>query len=108
MRRIKIFEDFIEDMSLSPEHQELIKNWVKKYEKYYNFQDAASFESSVDQITKDCLAQLDLPQSSFDSVKDFISQMHDLSDGLTMISMVMDPKLRPNLNNIDQLTRFQY
>jgi hypothetical protein len=37
MKKILEFSDFIEDSEISPEEQAEIRNWVKKYEKYYNF-----------------------------------------------------------------------
>jgi hypothetical protein len=75
------------------------------YEKYFNFHDSGNFMDSIDQITKDALEQLNIDKSKSDEVQDYIQSLYDLSDG---ISVIMAPNKELNLNDIDQVQRFQY
>lgn len=105
MKKILEYSDFLEDLSLSPEEQAEIRNWMKKYERYFNFHDTGNFISSVDQITDDAIKQLGISPSKKDDVQDYINSLYDLSDGLSVV-MAPDPQFQQN--GIDQLTRFQY
>lgn len=105
MRKILEFSDFIEDSELSQPEQAEIRNWIKKYEKYFNFHNSGNFLDSVDQITDDALNQLGIDKSKRDDVKDYISNLYSLSDGL---SVVMAPGPEFQYTNIDQVQRFQY
>ena len=105
MKKILEYSDYMDDFSLSPEVQAEIRNWMKKYEKYFNFHDSGSFMSSVDQITNDCIKQLGIDQSKKDAVQDYIESLNDLSDGL---SVVMAPGPQFQETGIDNLTRFNY
>ena len=104
MKKILEYSDFLEDLSLTPEEQAEIKNWVKKYERYFNFHDSGNFLMSVDQITDDAVKQLGINPSKKDDVQDYINSLYDLSDGL---SVVMAPAPQFQQTGIDQLTRFQ-
>ena len=105
MKKILEYSDFLEDLSLTPEEQAEIKNWVKKYERYFNFHDSGNFLMSVDQITDDAVKQLGINPSKKDDVQDYINSLYDLSDGLSVV-MAPDPQFQQT--GIDQLTRFQY
>ena len=105
MKKILEYSDFMEDLSLSPEDQAEIRNWMKKYEKYFNFHNSGSFMNSVDQITNDCMKQLGIPLSKKDDVQNYIESLNDLSDGL---SVVMAPGPEFQETGIDNLTRFNY
>jgi hypothetical protein len=105
MRKILEYSDYIENFSLSPAEQSEIRNWVKKYERYFNFHDTGNFFSSADQITDDVIKQLDIDPSKKDDVQSYINSLYDLSDGL---SVVMSPDPQFQETGIDQLTRFQY
>lgn len=105
MKKILEYSDYLEDLSLSMEEQAEIRNWVKKYERYFNFHDSGNFFSSVDQITNDAIKQLGIDPSKKDDVQDYINSLYDLSDGLSVV-MTPDPQLQQT--GIDQLTRFQY
>ena len=106
MRRIKLFEDFMEDdLELTDMDKDQIREWLKKYEKYFNFHDTGAFLSSIDQVTKDCVAQLGFDKSKTEVVQDYIESLQDLSDGL---SFVMSPGPELQYTTIDQVTRFQY
>ncbi len=102
------FDDFSDSgdiLGLSDMEREQIKTWIQKYEKYFNFHDSGNFIDSIDQITKDALEQLDIDKSKSDDVQDYIQSLYDLSDG---ISVIMAPNKELNLNDIDQVQRFQY
>lgn len=88
MKRILLYEDFIEDLSLSEEEQAEIRNFMKKYSKYSEFHDDAQFADSVDEITDDVMRQFNFPESKRQDVKDYLSSLQDLSDGL---SVIMEP-----------------
>lgn len=88
MRRILLYEDFIEDLSLSEEEQAEIRNFMKKYSKYSEFHDDEQFADSVDEITDDVMRQFNFPESKRQDVKDYLSSLQDLSDGL---SVIMEP-----------------
>jgi len=105
MKKILEFSDFIEDSEISPEEQAEIRNWVKKYEKYYNFHNSGTFFDSVDSITDDAIAQLNIDKSKKQAVKDYLSDLYSLSDGL---SVVMAPGPEFQSTDIDQVQRFQY
>ncbi len=102
------FDDFSDSgdiLGLNDMEREQIKTWIQKYEKYFNFHDSGNFMDSIDQITKDALEQLDIDKSKSDDVQDYIQSLYDLSDG---ISVIMAPNKELNLNDIDQVQRFQY
>ena len=102
------FDDFSDSgdiLGLNDMEREQIKTWIQKYEKYFNFHDSGNFMDSIDQITKDALEQLNIDKSKSDEVQDYIQSLYDLSDG---ISVIMAPNKELNLNDIDQVQRFQY
>ena len=102
------FDDFSDSgdiLDLNDMAREQIKAWIQKYEKYFNFHDSGNFMDSIDQITKDALEQLNIDKSKSDEVQDYIQSLYDLSDG---ISVIMAPNKELNLNDIDQVQRFQY
>lgn len=105
MRRILLFEDFIQDLSIPKQTQDAIKNWLSKYAKDYDMHDDAGFEKNQEKIVKDCMSQLGIDSSMKDDVTSFIQSIQDISDGF---SIVMDPKPVPNLNQIDNVQRFNY
>ena len=88
MRRILLYEDFIEDLSLSAEEQAEIRSFMQKYSKYSEFHDDSQFVDSVDDITNDVMRQFNFPESKRQDVKDYLSSLQDLSDGL---SVIMEP-----------------
>lgn len=102
------FDDFSDSgdiLDLNDMERAQIKTWIQKYEKYFNFHDSGNFMDSIDQITKDALEQLNIDKSKSDEVQDYIQSLYDLSDG---ISVIMAPNKELNLNDIDQVQRFQY
>jgi hypothetical protein len=108
MKKLMEFDDFSDSgdiLGLNDMEREQIKTWIQKYEKYFNFHDSGNFMDSIDQITKDALEQLDIDKSKSDEVQDYIQSLYDLSDG---ISVIMAPNKELNLNDIDQVQRFQY
>jgi hypothetical protein len=108
MEKLMEFDDFSDSgdiLGLNDMEREQIKTWIQKYEKYFNFHDSGNFMDSIDQITKDALEQLDIDKSKSDEVQDYIQGLYDLSDG---ISVIMAPNKELNLNDIDQVQRFQY
>jgi phosphomevalonate kinase len=92
MRRIFEFDDFMSNLSLSLPQQEMIKNFVRKYEKYFKFHDPEEFNNSLDEIVNDVMSQLSLDPSLKDAVKDYISGLQDLSDGISVI-MAPNPQI---------------
>lgn len=108
MKKLMEFDDFSDSgdiLDLNDMEREQIKAWIQKYEKYFNFHDSGNFMDSIDQITKDALEQLNIDKSKSDEVQDYIQSLYDLSDG---ISVIMAPNKELNLNDIDQVQRFQY
>lgn len=89
MKPILLYEDFIENLSLTEEEQAEIRNFMQKYSKYSQFHDDAQFEDSVDDIVNDVMRQFNFPESKRSDVKDYISSLQDLSDGLAVI---MEPQ----------------
>jgi hypothetical protein len=96
------FSEFIED-DLSVEEMNQIKDWVKKYEKYFNFHDSDNFESSLDQLSSDVMEQTGIDKSKTNSVVRYLEELYLLGDGL---SVVMAPDAQFQSRDIDQLTRF--
>ena len=86
MKRILLYEDFIDDLSLTAEEQAEIKNFMKKYSKYSEFHDDEQFADSVDDITDDVMRQFNFPEAKRQDVKDYLSSLQDLSDGLSVIT----------------------
>ena len=106
MKKILEFEDYLEiNLELEEAQKEMLKDWVKKYEKYFNFHDSGSFIDSIDDITKDAVEQLGIDKSKSDAVKDYLESLYNLSDG---ISVIMAPGMEFQYTNIDQVQRFQY
>ena len=88
MKPILLYEDFIDDLSLSAEEQAEIKNFMKKYSKYSEFHDDGQFADSIDDITDDVMRQFNFPEAKRQDVQDYLSSLQDLSDGL---STIMEP-----------------
>jgi len=88
MKSILLYEDFIDDLSLTAEEQEEIKNFMKKYSKYSEFHDDGQFADSIDDITDDVMRQFNFPETKRQDVQDYLSSLQDLSDGL---STIMEP-----------------
>jgi hypothetical protein len=105
MKNIILFEDFIQEMSLTQDMIKRIKEWMANNESDFNFTDDADFEKNVDTVVNDCMTDLNIDKSLKSDVKDFIQNQMDLSDD---ISVIMDPQKELNLNPIDQVQRFQY
>lgn len=82
------FDDFISNLSLTEPEQAQIKDFVKKYEKYFNFHDDSQLSDSLEKIVDDVMKQVGLPDSKKEDVKNFISNLQTLSDG---ISVIMSP-----------------
>ena len=60
MKKILEFEDFLEnDLELDEAQKAMLRDWITKYEKYFNFHDSGSFIDSIDDITNDAIAQLE-------------------------------------------------
>jgi hypothetical protein len=105
MNNILLFEDFLEEMSLSDDIQKRIKQWMADNESEFDFKDDSSFEENADTVVDDCMTDLNINKSLKSDVKDFMQNQMDLSDG---ISVIMSPEKELNLNPIDQVQRFQY
>jgi len=81
----------------------IIKDWVKKYEKYFNFHNSDNFDSSIDQLASDVMAQTGIDKSKTNAVIEYLEELYLLADGL---SVVMAPDEQFQSRDIDQLTRF--
>lgn len=96
------FSEF-EDAGLTEIEMDLIKDWVKKYEKYFNFHDTENFESSIDQLAADVMDQTGIDKSKTNYVMEYLEELYLLADGM---SVVMAPDAQFQSRDIDQLTRF--
>jgi|LakMenE01Jun11ns_1017448.scaffolds.fasta_scaffold9937840_2 hypothetical protein len=105
MNNILLFEDFLQELSLSDDIQKRIKEWMANNESEFDFKDDSSFEENADTVVDDCMTDLNINKSLKSDVKDFMQNQMDLSDG---ISVIMSPEKELNLNPIDQVQRFQY
>jgi len=105
MNNILLFEDFLQELSLSDDIQRRIKEWMANNESEFDFKDDSDFEQNYDTIVDDCMTELNINKDLRDDVKDFMQGQMDLSDG---ISVIMAPEKEINLNPIDQVQRFQY
>ena len=105
MNNILLFEDFLQELSLSDDIQKRIKEWMANNESEFNFRDDSDFEQNYDTTVDDCMTDLNISKDLRDDVKDFMQGQMDLSDG---ISVIMAPEKELNLNPIDQVQRFQY
>lgn len=103
--KILEYADFMDTLDLSEMEKSEIKNWIKKYEKYFSFHDTGTFMDSIDQVTNDCVSQLGIDKSKKDQVQDYLQSLYTLSDGL---SVVMAPGPEFQYTGIDQVQRFQY
>ena len=65
------FSEF-EDVGLSESEMNLIKEWVKKYEKYFNFHGSENFESSIDQLAADVMDQTGIDRSKTNYVIEYL------------------------------------
>ena len=88
MKQVLLYEDFVSDLSLTAEEQDQIREFMKKYSKYSEFHDDEQFADSVDDITNDVMRQFNFPEAKRQDVKDYLSSLQDLSDGL---SVIMEP-----------------
>lgn len=92
MRRLFEFDDFMSNLSLTLPQQEMIKEFVRKYEKYFQFHDPGEFEKSLDDIVNDVMSQFSLNPTLRDDVRNYISGLQDLSDGISVI-MAPNPQI---------------
>ena len=104
MKIILEIEDYIDGGLTVPEMQS-IKEWVRKYEKYYNFHNSGDFSNLIEEFTDDCVKHLEYPDSKKEEVAEYLQTLYNLSDGL---SVVMAPDAQFQYNTIDQVQRFQY
>ena len=81
----------------------IIKDWVKKYEKYFNFHNGENFDVSIDQLASDVIDQNGIDKSKTNAVIEYLEELYALADGL---SVVMAPDEQFQSRDIDQLTRF--
>lgn len=81
----------------------IIKDWVKKYEKYFNFHNGENFDVSIDQLASDVIDQNGIDKSKTNAVIEYLEELYALADGL---SVVMAPDAQFQSRDIDQLTRF--
>jgi hypothetical protein len=88
MKLIIEFDDFMSDLSLTQPEQAMIRDFVMKYEKYFKFHDPGEFESSLNKIVDDVMSTYSFPPEKREDVQNYISGLHDLSDG---ISVIMSP-----------------
>jgi hypothetical protein len=88
MKSVLLYEDFINDLSLTPEEQDEIREFMKKYSKYSEFHDDEQFADSVDDITNDVMSRFNFPEAKRQDIKNYLSSLQDLSDGL---SVIMEP-----------------
>jgi hypothetical protein len=103
---MKILEfEYYGSENLTPSEEVRVKDWVKKYEKYFNFQDSENFENSLNTFVEDLLDNVNINPSKKESIKRYMQDMYNLSDGMTLI---MSPYPELNYNGIDQVQRFQY
>lgn len=103
---MKILEfEYYGSENLTPSEEVRVKDWVKKYEKYFNFQDSENFENSLNTFVEDLLDNVNINPSKKESIKRYLQDMYNLSDGMTLI---MSPYPELNYNGIDQVQRFQY
>lgn len=92
MRQILEFEDFMSDLALTQPQQEMIKSFMRKYEKYFQFHDPDEFEKSLDQIVTDIINQYSFNPDLRSDIKNYISGLQNLSDGISVI-MAPGPEL---------------
>lgn len=96
------FSEF-SDSELTDNEMSVIKNWVKKYEKYFNFHNGDNFDSSIDQLAADVMDQTGIDELKTNAVIGYLEELYSLADGL---SVVMAPDEQFQSRDIDQLTRF--
>lgn len=96
------FSEF-SDSELTDNEMSVIKNWVKKYEKYFNFHNGDNFDSSIDQLAADVMDQTGIDELKTNAVIVYLEELYSLADGL---SVVMAPDEQFQSRDIDQLTRF--
>ena len=95
------FSEF-SDSELTDNEMSVIKNWVKKYEKYFNFHNGDNFDSSIDQLAADVMDQTGIDELKTNAVIGYLEELYSLADGL---SVVMAPDEQFQSRDIDQLTR---
>jgi hypothetical protein len=85
MKFLREFDDFLSNLSLTEPQQAMIKDFVKKYEKYFKFHDPEEFLNSIDKIVDDVMSQFSFPPDKKEDVKNYISGLQTLSDGISVI-----------------------
>jgi len=96
------FSEF-DESALDTIEMSIIKDWVKKYEKYFNFHNGENFDVSIDQLASDVIDQNGIDKSKTNAVIEYLEELYALADGL---SVVMAPDEQFQSRDIDQLTRF--
>lgn len=87
MKKILEFDEFSDEsvIGLSAEDQAQIRNFMEKYIKYFNFSDENTFQDSLDYLTDDVMKRFNFEPYKRDEVQSYLSELQDLSDGLSVI-----------------------
>jgi hypothetical protein len=94
MKKILEFDEFSDGSipGLSAEEQAQIRSFMEKYIKYFNFSDENTFQDSLEALTDDVMKRFNFDPTKRDDVQSYLSELQDLSDGLSVI-MTPDEEL---------------
>jgi len=106
MHHILEISDYFVNLEIDDLTKGRIREWVRKYEKYSNLYNNGDASGSIESVVNDVMSRFGIHQDKKDAVRDYLTQLYDISDG---ISVVMSPY--PELiyvNNPDQVQKFYY
>ena len=92
MKELLEFDAFPDNLVLTKDHKALIRDFIRKYEKYSLFHNFEQSESMLDSIIDDIINKYSFKEGLRDEIKKYVHDLHSLSDGISVI-MSPDPQL---------------
>jgi hypothetical protein len=105
MENILEFSDYFLNLSIDDGIKARIRQWIVKYENLSNLHNNGDNIGSVEKIVSDVMKKFGIHEDKRDAVREYVSGLYDISDGL---SVIMSPHPELSYNNIDQVQTLNY
>lgn len=99
------FGDYFVNLTIDDGLKSRIRQWIIKYENLSNLHNNGDNIGSVEKIVSDVMDRFKIHEDKRDAVRDYVSDLYDISDGL---SVIMSPNPQLSYNNIDQVQSLYY
>jgi hypothetical protein len=89
---------------ISDQEKKDVKNFLEKYEKYFNFQDSENFEESLVSLSNVICDKCKIDIEKCGGVEEYIRELYNLSDG-EGLSFILSPGPTFAYTQADQVQR---